>query len=133
MLTKKQIINDSDDQFMNDEQLAFMRQLLINMRERTLLSSEPIVAENHPEAADCAAQEERWLVAIKSRVMQADLLSEIDKALVRIESKEYGYCERSGEPIDIRRLLAYPTSSLTVQEQAIVERRQTVESHCTKA
>ena len=53
-----------------------------------------------------------------------DRLSDIEKALHKMNIGEYGYCERSGERIAIARLLAYPTSRMTLEEQTRYEYEQ---------
>jgi len=130
MLTKNQIVNADDEEFMNDQQLAYMRQLLEKMRRDVLDEIE--LADNTEDDSrasdplDRAQQESQWLVNIRMRSMETDLLTDIDKALHKVDCGEYGYCEFTGEPIDVRRLLAHPTSRTTVEEQ---EKREKAESH----
>jgi len=124
MMTKEQILKSSQDEFMNREQLRFIRELLLEMR-RTIYAAEPV-----PEPArlsdqlDQAWQEEQWMIQLKRRAQKTDLLSDIDKALHRVNIGEYGYCELSGEPIDINRLLANPVSRTTIEEQTRLEQLQ---------
>jgi DnaK suppressor protein len=50
------------------------------------------------------------------------LLHQIDRALARLDNGTYGYCEDTGEPINLRRLDAQPTATLTTEAQARRER-----------
>lgn len=126
MMTKEQFVQTSPDEFMNEGQLDFVRQLLMNMRDaaNTRSIEEPGPGGRQADPIDQAWQEEQWMIRLKRRAQQTDLLTEIDKALHRVTTGEYGYCELSGEPIDVRRLLANPLSRTTVEEQDRLERSQ---------
>lgn len=132
MLTKEQILSASEEEFMNEEQLAFIRELLFDMRqklqaeEKTTATLEHQSSERSSDMVDQANQEEHWMVQIKVRSHESDLLSDIEKALYKVDSGNYGYCEYSGEPIDIRRLLARPTSRTTIEEQTRREKQQSL-------
>ncbi len=122
-LTKEQVIAASEEEFMDDSQLEFIRQRLIEMRQ----SHTPVMTPAEPaeqrcaDAIDQAHVEQQWMINLRRRSYQSDLLSDIDKALRRVATGEYGYCEMSGEPIDINRLLANPVSRTTVEEQQRLE------------
>ena len=60
-----------------------------------------------------------------SRERTLGLLQQIERALVRLDNGTYGYCEDTGEPIDLRRLDAQPTATLTTEAQAQRERSGT--------
>ncbi len=127
MLTQERLLQAAEEEFMNDEQLAFMRQKLLDMRQQIIGDERvdsPVQADRLSDAADQAQQEEQWMIEIRKRSIESDLLSDIEQALYKVEIGEYGYCEYSGDPIDIRRLLAYPMSRMTVEEQERHERLQ---------
>jgi len=128
MLIEKQLLRNEEDEFMNEDQLTTIRQLLIDMRTKVIARKVPenLYAESSQtsDEADKAQEESAWMMAIKKRSLDNDLLNDIEKALYKMNIGEYGYCERSGEPIGIARLLAYPTSRMTVEEQTRHEYEQ---------
>ena len=123
MLNKEALVNAAEEDFMNAEQREFMRKLLLSIRE-SMIPAGPDVAlvERASDPLDRAQQEEQWMVNIRRRSLETDLLSDVDRALQKLDSGDYGYCEYSGEPIDIRRLLACPTTCTTVEEQDRIEK-----------
>jgi len=131
-LTEDEILKAPEDDYMNDEQLEFFRQLLLEQRQeiendiaraRTELSS----GENEPDELDRAsAEEERWL-SLRISEREGKLLRKIDAALQRIEDGEYGFCEDTGDPIGIPRLLARPTATLSAE--AKTRREQLEKTH----
>jgi DnaK suppressor protein len=52
------------------------------------------------------------------------LLKKVQQSLARIESGDYGWCEETGEPIGVPRLLARPTATLSLEAQERRELRQ---------
>lgn len=120
MLTEEELRAAPEDDYMNEEQLEFFRQLLLAQRAeieadidraRSELSS----AENEPDELDRAsAEEERWL-SLRISEREGKLLRKIDQALGRIDEGSYGYCEDTGDPIGIPRLLARPTATLSAE------------------
>ena len=56
------------------------------------------------------------------------MISKIDEALNRIENGSYGYCEVTGEPINIERLDARPVTTLTIEAQEMHERNEKLHS-----
>ena len=117
----------SDDEYMNDAQLDFFRTRLVQMREEVLQREMDVKERLHErevfaDPADRAtAEEEHWL-DLRLRERESLLLKKIDDALRRIEAKEYGYCEKTGDPIGIPRLLARPTATVCVDVKGQDER-----------
>ena len=117
----------SDDQYMNDVQLEFFRKRLLQMRQEVLQREMDVKERLHErevfaDPADRAtAEEEHWL-DLRLRERESLLLRKIDDALRRIEAKEYGYCEKTGDPIGIPRLLARPTATVCVDVKGQDER-----------
>ena len=118
-LTEEAIRAMSDDDYMNPAQLEFFRQRLLKMREEVLAREMDVKArlnarETFADPADRAsAEEEHWL-DLRLRERESLLLRKVDEALRRIVDNEYGYCEETGEPIGIARLLARPTATVCV-------------------
>lgn len=118
-MTEEDIRAMSDDDYMNAEQLEFFRLSLLKMREEVLAREMDVKArlnarESYADPADRAsAEEEHWL-DLRLRERESLLLRKVDEALRRIMDGEYGYCEETGEPIGIPRLLARPTATVCV-------------------
>ena len=74
-----------------------------------------------PDPADRATIEEEHALELRTRDRERKLLKKVQAAIKRIDEGEYGYCEESGEPIGVRRLLARPTATLSLEAQ---ERRE---------
>lgn len=116
-------------QYMGPEQVAFFRERLIETQKELLekadLTSEHLRQyELEPDPTDQATIEEEYALELRARDRERKLLKKIDEALRRIDDGSYGYCEETGEPIGIPRLLARPTATLTIEAQARRELKQ---------
>ena len=80
--------------------------------------------ETAPDPADRASQEEEYALELRTRDRERKLLKKIEQALATIDSGDYGYCEETGDPIGIPRLLARPTATLSLEAQQRRELRQ---------
>lgn len=129
-LTDEDIRSMSDDDYMNDVQLEFFRRRLDKMRSEVLARELDVKERLHQrevfaDPADRAtAEEEHWL-DLRLRERESMLLKKIDDALRRIRDREYGYCEKTGEPIGIPRLLARPTATVCVDVKGQDEKVET--------
>ncbi|MCC3860809.1 RNA polymerase-binding protein DksA [Pseudemcibacter aquimaris] len=111
------------EEFMNDLQLEYFRLKLVEWKDSILSDSRETL--NHlqedslkePDIADRASAETDWSVELRTRDRQRKLIMKIDAALHRINEKEYGYCEVSGEPISLKRLQARPIATMTIESQ----------------
>lgn len=81
-------------------------------------------AANFPDPNDRATQESEFTMELRTRDRERKLLKKVQQSLSRIDSGEYGYCEETGEPIGIPRLLARPTATLSLEAQQRRELRQ---------
>ncbi len=121
-----------DEPFMNDRQLEYFRNKLLDWKEDILRESRETVThlqsetENHPDLADRASSETDRALELRTRDRQRKLISKIDDALRRIDERVYGYCEETGEPIGLARLEARPIATLGVEAQERHERRERV-------
>lgn len=128
-LTEAEILAMPADDYMNAQQLEFFRQLLEKMRNELLENGQSTIAhlqetEATPDEADRATQEEEHVLEQRIRDRERKQLHKIDSALNRIANGTYGYCEVSGEPIGLRRLMARPTATLSIEEQERHERAE---------
>ena len=112
-----------DEDFMNDNQLEYFRQKLLNWKLELLeeatdtkgsLSAEGL---QRPDIADRAQVESDASIQLRTRDRERKLISKIDQALNRIDDGSYGYCEDTGEPIGIKRLEARPIATLSIEAQ----------------
>lgn len=122
----------SDEDFMNEKQLAYFRSKLLQWKNEILSEAKETLdtlqreSLREPDIADRASSETDWSIQLRTRDRQRKLISKIDAALARIDSGEYGYCEVTGEPISLQRLDARPIATMTVEAQERHERREKV-------
>jgi DnaK suppressor protein len=127
--TEEQLLKMGDAAYMNEEQLAFFKyrlqrmeqELLTNAGETTEHLRETVIV---PDPADRATIEEEHALELRTRDRERKLLKKVQASLQRIESGEYGFCEETGEPIGIPRLIARPTATLSLEAQQRRELKQ---------
>jgi DnaK suppressor protein len=121
-----------DEPFMNDKQLEYFRRKLLSWRDDLLDESRSTVTtlqdgtRNIPDVADRASEETDRALELRTRDRQRKLIAKIDQALRRVEEGEYGYCEKTGEPISLKRLDARPIATMSLEAQERHERREKV-------
>jgi RNA polymerase-binding transcription factor len=129
LLTEAKLLRMSAADYMNDQQLAFFRQRLLELKAE-IAANQSETAEHLKETevaadpADRATREEEQAIELRTRERERKLLRKIDEALERITDRRYGYCDETGEAIGLRRLLARPTATLCVEAQERRERRE---------
>ena len=79
-----------------------------------------------PDLNDRASSETDWGIELRTRDRQRKLIAKIDAALRRIDAGEYGFCEVTGDPIGLKRLIARPVATMTVEAQEAHERREKI-------
>jgi len=129
VLTEAQILKMSDKDYMNAAQLSFFkarlqqleRDLLKNAGETTEHLRETVVV---PDPADRATIEEEHALELRTRDRERKLLKKVQQSLASIETGDYGWCEETGEPIGVARLLARPTATLSLEAQQRRELKQ---------
>lgn len=121
-----------DEPFMNDRQLEWFRRELLRQKNELLTESKSTIAglqdgtRNIPDVADRASEETDRALELRIRDRQRKLVAKIDSALRRIDEGEFGYCQETGEPISLKRLVARPTTTLSLEAQERHERREKV-------
>jgi RNA polymerase-binding transcription factor len=117
--------------FMNPSHVEYFRSKLLQLRigaQRELDGTTTVGADDSAREGDQADQASAAVdreFDIVNRERTQARLNQIEQALVRLDNGTYGYCEDTGEPIDLRRLDAQPTATLTTEAQAKRERRGT--------
>lgn len=127
--TEEEIRQAPLEDYMSPGQLAFFRYRLIRERDALLESARLTTLhlqefESTPDPSDRASLEEDHTLELRVRDRERKLLHKIDEALARIDDGSYGWCEDTGEPIGIARLLARPTATLSVEAQERLEARR---------
>lgn len=120
-LTEQSLRNAPDDDYMNAAQVEFFRGRLLEARDELLRRLEEtrsamIEADAEIDMNDRATHEEQAFVTAALREREQRELQEIDAALARIATGDYGWCERTGEEIGVLRLLAYPAARTRIKE-----------------
>ncbi|MNO65925.1 RNA polymerase-binding transcription factor DksA [compost metagenome] len=128
-MTEQELLAQPAAAYMSDAQQAHFRDLLLAQREalRARIDGEfgELRDDERPsDEADMASREEQrqWQLRLLER--EKRLLDKIDHALERLARGEYGWCEETGEPIGLRRLLLRPTATLCVEAKERQERRE---------
>ena len=125
-------VPDDTEEYMNERQQQYFRVLLLEWKKsihdaagQTLQSLQdgPI---REPDLNDRASSETDWGIELRTRDRQRKLISKIDSALRRIDEGEYGWCEVTGDPIGLKRLIARPVATMTVEAQEAHERREKI-------
>ncbi|MFP3755277.1 MULTISPECIES: RNA polymerase-binding protein DksA [Cupriavidus] len=129
LLTEAEILKMSDKDYMNEAQLAFFKNRLEQLRDEILKNADQTTEHLRetvivPDPADRATIEEEHALELRTRDRERKLLKKVEQSLQRIESGDYGWCEETGEPIGVPRLLARPTATLSLEAQQRRELRQ---------
>ena len=77
-----------------------------------------------PDPADRATIEEEHALELRTRDRERKLLKKVQAAIKRIDDGDYGYCEETGDPIGVARLMARPTATLSLEAQQRRELKQ---------
>jgi len=129
-LTEAELQAMPDDEYMNEKQIDFFRARLQQQKD-DLLSNAGETTEHLredtsivPDPADRATIEEEHALELRTRDRERKLLKKIAQSLSRLDSGEYGFCDETGEPIGLARLLARPTATLSLEAQQRRELKQ---------
>ena len=119
-----------DEDFMNPIMQEFFRQRLTEWKSELLreagqtLQNMQTTTSQEADIADRASVESERALELRTRDRERKLISKIDDALRSIETGDYGYCEDTGEPIGVRRLIARPIATLSIEAQERHERME---------
>jgi DnaK suppressor protein len=129
-LSDAEIVAMPDSEYMNEKQLAFFR-LKLSLLKQDILNSAGETTEHLredtvivPDPADRATIEEEHALELRTRDRERKLLKKIEQSIMRIDAGDYGYCDETGEPIGVGRLLARPTATLSLEAQQRRELKQ---------
>ncbi len=129
-LSDAELLAMPDSEYMNETQMAAFRHKLAVLK-RDILASAGQTTENLredtvvvPDPADRATIEEEHALELRTRDRERKLLKKIEQSISRIDAGDYGYCDETGEPIGVGRLLARPTATLSLEAQQRRELKQ---------
>ena len=129
-LTDAEVMAMPDSEYMNEKQMAFFRCKLAQLKQDILnnagettehLREDTVIV---PDPADRATIEEEHALELRTRDRERKLLKKIEQSIARIDAGDYGYCDETGEPIGVGRLLARPTATLSLEAQQRRELKQ---------
>ena len=118
--------------FMNAKQKEFFRRKLNDWRDEIISETKETLnnlqyeSSNFADLADRASSETDRSLELRSRDRQRKLIAKIDEALSRIDDGSYGYCEETGEEISLKRLIARPIATLSIDAQESHERKENI-------
>lgn len=129
-LSDAELMAMPDSEYMNEKQMAAFRFKLLQLKQDILsnagettehLREDTVVV---PDPADRATIEEEHALELRTRDRERKLLKKIEQSITRIDAGDYGYCDETGEPIGVGRLLARPTATLSLEAQQRRELKQ---------
>nr|WP_295078653.1 RNA polymerase-binding protein DksA [uncultured Roseateles sp.] len=129
-LTDAEVLAMPEAEYMGPKQIEFFRTKLTALKEGVLSNAGETTEHLRedtsivPDPADRATIEEEHALELRTRDRERKLLKKIIQSLARLDNGEYGYCDETGEPIGLGRLIARPTASLSLEAQQRREMKQ---------
>ena len=131
-MLKKYIPNEKE-KYMNAKQKAYFKTRLIEWKKeiiesnnKSLYLSDVDHEISSPDIIDQASSQTEKTVEMRTLNRQRKLITKIDQAINKIKNDTYGYCEETGEPIGIKRLVARPIATLSIEAQEKHERNEKI-------
>ena len=131
-MPKKYTPNEKE-KYMCSKQKSYFKKRLMDWRSEIIESNTKSLylnEANHeissPDIVDQASSQTEKTVEMRTLNRQRKLISKIDKAIKKIKDDTYGYCEETGEPIGIKRLIARPIATLTIEAQEKHEKNEKI-------
>lgn len=130
-MTEEELLQQPEEAYMNEQQRAFFNELLLKQRRELQERIDEAFNglrkyESCSDPADAGSTEEQRQAHLRLLEREKKLLNKIDQALQRLMRDEYGWCEETGEPIGLPRLLLRPTATLSFEAK---ERQESFEKH----
>tara|TARA_B100001245_G_C22864467_1_gene415701 strand:+ start:1044 stop:1517 length:474 start_codon:yes stop_codon:yes gene_type:complete len=129
----KKYIPDDKEKYMNAKQKAYFKKRLMEWKNEVIKSNTNSMYLNDvdneissSDVVDQASSQTEKAVGMRTLNRQIKLISKIDKAIKRIQDNTYGYCEETGEPIGVKRLIARPIATLSIEAQEKHERNEKI-------
>ncbi len=128
-LTEAEVLKQPESEYMSKAQLAFFKEKLVELRGQILHNATDTgehLRDNEvaTDPSDRATQEEEYTLELRTRDRERKLLKKVDKVIRMVDDGSFGWCEETGEPIGLARLIARPTATLSIEAQERRERMQ---------
>lgn len=129
VLAAEEILKMPEDDYMNAQQLEFFRRRLTDLEKELRANADQTTVNLRettvvPDPADRATIEEEHALELRTRDRERKLLKKVQAAIKRIDDGDYGFCEETGDPIGVARLMARPTATLSLEAQQRRELKQ---------
>ena len=128
----KKYIPSEKEKYMCSKHKTFFKKKLLAWKDEIIKSNSKILFVNEdqeissPDVVDQASSQTEKTIEMRTINRQRKLLTKIDKAIKRIDENTYGYCEETGEPIGIKRLIARPIATLSIEAQEKHEKNEKI-------
>ena len=129
----KKYIPDEKEKYMCTKQKTYFKKRLMEWRNEIIKVNTKSMYLNDvdqeissPDLIDQASSQTEKTVEIRTLNRQRKLLAKIDQAIKKIKNDTYGYCDETGEPIGIKRLIARPIATLSIEAQEKHERNEKI-------
>ena len=131
-MAKKYTPNEKE-QYMCEKQKSYFKKRLVEWKNEIIeLNSKGLYLKDidheisSPDVVDQAASQTEKNVEMRTLNRQIKLLSKIEKAIKKINDNTYGYCEETGEAIGLKRLIARPIATLSIEAQEKHEKNEKI-------
>ena len=131
-MVKKYIPNEKEKYMCEKHKTYFKKRLIEWKNEIVESNSKGLYLSNTddeisaPDMVDQASSQTEKTIEMHTLNRQIKLLSKIDKAIKKINNNTYGYCEETGEPIGLKRLIARPIATLSIEAQEKHEKNEKI-------
>ena len=131
-MVKKYTPNEKE-KYMCEKHKTYFKKRLVNWKNEIVESnSKGLYLSNtdheisSADIVDQASSQTEKTIEMRTLNRQIKLLSKIDKAIKKIDNNSYGYCEETGEPIGLKRLIARPIATLSIESQEKHEKNEKI-------
>ena len=131
-MPKKYIPNEKEKYMCEKHRVYFKKKLVEWKNEIIELNSKGLYLKDvdheisSPDVVDQAASQTEKNVEMRTLNRQIKLLSKIEKAIKKINDNTYGYCEETGDAIGLKRLIARPIATLSIEAQEKHEKNEKI-------
>ena len=131
-MPRKYIPNEKEKYMCEKHKAYFKKKLIAWKNEIIELNSKGLYLKDvdheisSPDVVDQATSQTEKNVEMRTLNRQIKLLSKIEKAIKKINDNTYGYCEETGEAIGLKRLIARPIATLSIEAQEKHEKNEKI-------
>ena len=129
----KNYVPSVKEKYMCEKHKAYFKKKLTDWKTEIIRSNNEALynssLDDNSSSADIVDQASSYTeknVEMRAINRQIKLISKIDQAIKKIKDNTYGYCEETGEPIGIKRLIARPIAALCIDAQEKHEKEEKV-------